>query len=222
MDFGDADSEKWLEYARTAPFPLSAGFRSRGLKVRRYERSLGTRFDACSVNAPGSANPEPLCGDAHSRDPERGRPRLFPSRSRVRPRVRATTAGFDRKHVLDRPNVEAVGRLVGEFLPIVRRTYADVELYIVGMDPTPAVRRLADGTRGSHRARRRCAPLPRRGRGVGGAAPGRARVAEQGAGGDGHAGAGRGQPGRLQRDQRGSRPGSGGGGWPRTASPPRW
>jgi len=52
MDFGDADSEKWLEYAGGAPFPLSAGFRLEGRKVRRYERWLGSMFDACSVNAP--------------------------------------------------------------------------------------------------------------------------------------------------------------------------
>ncbi len=52
MDFGDADSEKWLEYGRTAPFPLSQAFRLEGRKVRRYEAWLGKQFDACSVNAP--------------------------------------------------------------------------------------------------------------------------------------------------------------------------
>src|SRR5581483_6551740 len=52
MDFGDADSEKWLEYGRSAPFPLSLGFRLEASKVRRFERRLAEQFDACSVTAP--------------------------------------------------------------------------------------------------------------------------------------------------------------------------
>jgi sugar transferase (PEP-CTERM/EpsH1 system associated) len=147
MDFGDADSEKWLEYARTAPFPLSAGFRLEGLKVRRYERWLGTRFDACSVNAPREREilsryvETPIHVIPNGVDLDYFRPGRASGREYA-PRRLVFTGNMSY-----RPNVEAVGRLVGEILPIVRRTYADVELYIVGMDPTPAVRRLADGTR---------------------------------------------------------------------------
>jgi len=46
-----------------------------------------------------------------------------------------------------RPNVDAVRHLVTAVLPCVRREIPEVELYIVGMDPVPAVRRLADGSR---------------------------------------------------------------------------
>ena len=55
MDFGDADSEKWLEYARACPFPAFAGV-PRGTKGQAATSGGWARgFDACSVNAPGSA-----------------------------------------------------------------------------------------------------------------------------------------------------------------------
>ena len=38
-----------------------------------------------------------------------------------------------------RPNVDAVGQLARNILPKVRQHIPDVELYIVGMDPAPAV-----------------------------------------------------------------------------------
>jgi sugar transferase (PEP-CTERM/EpsH1 system associated) len=147
MDFGDADSEKWLEYAGGAPFPLSAGFRLEGRKVRRYERWLGSMFDACSVNAPrereilGTYVTTPIHVIPNGVDLDYFRRGRAPGQAHA-PRRLVFTGNMSYK-----PNVEAVRDLVGEILPRVRRTFADVELYIVGMDPTPAVRRLADGER---------------------------------------------------------------------------
>jgi sugar transferase (PEP-CTERM/EpsH1 system associated) len=147
MDFGDADSEKWLEYARTAPFPLSAGFRLEGLKVRRYERWLGTRFDACSVNAPREREilsryvQTPIHVIPNGVDLAYFRPGRALDRPYA-PRRLVFTGNMSY-----RPNVEAVSHLVGEVLPVVRRTFPDVELYIVGMDPSPVVRRLGDASR---------------------------------------------------------------------------
>jgi glycosyltransferase involved in cell wall biosynthesis len=46
-----------------------------------------------------------------------------------------------------KPNIDAVQHFVRDVLPLVRRSLPEVELHIVGMDPTPAVRRLADGAR---------------------------------------------------------------------------
>src|SRR6266850_2083684 len=93
MDFGDADSAKWMEYSKTASFPLSWGFRVEGERVREAERRLGAQFHACSVNAP---------------------------------RERDELASYVRTPISEIP---------------------DAQLYIVGMDPSPAVRRLADGDR---------------------------------------------------------------------------
>jgi polysaccharide biosynthesis protein PslH len=147
MDFGDADSEKWLEYGRTAPFPLSQAFRLEGRKVRRYEAWLGKQFDACSVNAPrerdvlaayvrSPINVIPNGVDLEYFEPTR------PSGPGYVPNRIVFTGNMSY-----RPNVDAVQHLVTRVLPRIRREIPDVQLCIVGMDPAPAVRRLADGDR---------------------------------------------------------------------------
>jgi sugar transferase (PEP-CTERM/EpsH1 system associated) len=147
MDFGDADSEKWLEYGRTSPFPLSLAFRLEGRKVRRYEAWLGKEFDACSVNA--QREREVLA--AYVRSPISVIPNgvdleyFEPARSSGRGHVpnRLVFTG----NMSYRPNVDAVQHLVTAVLPRMRREIPQVQLHIVGMDPAPAVRRLADGDR---------------------------------------------------------------------------
>lgn len=40
LDFGDMDSQKWLEYANYKPFPLSLGYRLEGTKMLAAEKRL--------------------------------------------------------------------------------------------------------------------------------------------------------------------------------------
>jgi len=147
MDFGDADSEKWLEYGRTAPFPLSQAFRLEGRKVRRYEAWLGKQFDACSVNAArerdvlGAYVHSPIHVIPNGVDLEYFEPTRPSGRGYVPNRIVFTG------NMSYRPNVDAVQHLVTSVLPRIRREIPDVQLCIVGMDPAPAVRRLADGDR---------------------------------------------------------------------------
>ena len=49
LDFGDMDSQKWLEYARYKPFPLSLGYWLEGVKMERAEKRLARRFDFCTA-----------------------------------------------------------------------------------------------------------------------------------------------------------------------------
>jgi sugar transferase (PEP-CTERM/EpsH1 system associated) len=49
LDFGDMDSQKWLDYARHKPFPLSAGYWLEGAKLERAERRLAPMFDVCTA-----------------------------------------------------------------------------------------------------------------------------------------------------------------------------
>ena len=49
LDFGDMDSQKWLEYVRCKPFPLSLGYRLEGAKLERAEKQLARRFDLCTA-----------------------------------------------------------------------------------------------------------------------------------------------------------------------------
>jgi polysaccharide biosynthesis protein PslH len=147
IDFGDADSEKWLEYSHSAPFPISLGFRLEGMKVRRYERRLANRFDACSVTAPrerevlASYIQAPIHVFPNGVDLEYFQPLAVSGQSYDPCRV-VFTGNMSYK-----PNVEAVRHFVETILPRIWAERPATEFYIVGMDPVPAVRRLADGRR---------------------------------------------------------------------------
>ena len=146
LDYGDADSEKWLEYARASRFPLSLGFALEGRKVRRYERWLAEGFDACSVNAPrerevlGQYVDKPIHVFPNGVDLDYFRPQR--EGGPASPARVVFTGNMSYK-----PNVEAVGDFVSRILPRVWARRPETEFYIVGMDPSPAVRRLADGRR---------------------------------------------------------------------------
>jgi hypothetical protein len=49
LDFGDMDSQKWLEYAERKPWPLSWGYRLEGLKMLAAEKRLARAFDLCTA-----------------------------------------------------------------------------------------------------------------------------------------------------------------------------
>jgi len=146
LDYGDADSEKWLEYARASRFPLSLGFALEGRKVRRYERWLAEGFDACSVNARrerevlGQYVDKPIHVFPNGVDLDYFRPQR--EGGPASPARVVFTGNMSYK-----PNVEAVGDFVSRILPRVWARRPETEFYIVGMDPSPAVRRLADGRR---------------------------------------------------------------------------
>jgi sugar transferase (PEP-CTERM/EpsH1 system associated) len=146
MDFGDADSEKWLEYSASSPLPLSWAFRLEGRRVRRAERRLGAEFDAGSVNAPRERDVlsryvrAPISVIPNGVDLEYFQP--SPSRERYIPNRIIFTGNMSY-----RPNVEAVRDFTTKVFPRVCREVPDAQLYIVGMDPTPTVRRLAEGDR---------------------------------------------------------------------------
>ena len=48
LDFGDMDSQKWLEYSKFRAFPLSMGYWIEGSKMARAERALAKKFDLCT------------------------------------------------------------------------------------------------------------------------------------------------------------------------------
>lgn len=142
LDFVDMDSEKWLEFAGHKPWPLSLGYRLEGRKLQRLERRCAERFDACAVT---TAAEFALLRELD----ERVMADWFPN-----------GVDFDYFHFHDDgydpdticfvgrmdyyPNVEAVTSFADRVLPLVRRRRPLARFQIVGADPTPAVRRLAD------------------------------------------------------------------------------
>ena len=147
MDFGDADSEKWLEYARTSPAPVSWAFRLEGRRVRKAERRLGAQFDAGSVNAPRERDVlaayvrAPIAVIPNGVDLEYFQPTRSSGPGYIPTRILFTG------NMSYRPNVEAVRHFTAKVFPRILREIPDAQLCIVGMDPTAAVRRLADGDR---------------------------------------------------------------------------
>lgn len=147
MDFGDADSEKWLEYAATSPPPVSWAFRLEGKRVRKAEQRLGAQFDAVSVNAPRERDVlagyvrSPIAVIPNGVDLEYFQPGSSSARGYIPNRIIFTG------NMSYRPNVEAVRHFVAMIFPRILREIPDTQFHIVGMDPTPAVRRLADGNR---------------------------------------------------------------------------
>ena len=147
MDFGDADSEKWLEYSETSPWPISWAFRAEGKRVRAAERRLGEQFDAGSVNAPREGDVLsryvrcPIIVIPNGVDLEYFQPSRLSGPGYIPGRIVFTG------NMSYRPNVDAVQHFAAEILPRIRQEIPDVQFCIVGMDPSAAVRRLADGDR---------------------------------------------------------------------------
>ncbi|MCK4271727.1 sugar transferase, partial [bacterium] len=49
IDFADVDSDKWFQYAKHVKFPFSMIYQLEGQRLRKYEISLASRYDCCTV-----------------------------------------------------------------------------------------------------------------------------------------------------------------------------
>jgi len=140
LDFGDMDSQKWLEYARCKHLPLSLGYWLEGTKMLREEKRLAARFDLCTattraewetllgygVNVPSDWFPNGVdsdffAPDAAAYDPE-------------------TISFIGRMDYY--PNQECMVDFCVNTLPLLRAKRPNIKLTIIGADPSPAIRRL--------------------------------------------------------------------------------
>jgi sugar transferase (PEP-CTERM/EpsH1 system associated) len=140
LDFGDMDSQKWLEYARYKPFPLSGGYWLEGRKLAREERRLASRFDMCTATT--QAEWETLegygTGVASGWFPNGVDSTYFaPSEEPYRPDTIAFVGRMDYY-----PNQQCMLNFCATILPRLRAVRPGLELLIVGADPSPAIRRL--------------------------------------------------------------------------------
>ncbi len=142
LDFGDMDSQKWLEYARFTRAPRRYGYWLEGTKLEHEERRLASRFDFCTATtraewetlsklAPGVASdwfPNGVDADYFAPD----------------------TAGYDPDTLsfvgrMDYyPNQEAMFSFCSAVWPRLRAQQPRLKLVIVGADPSPAVRKLGE------------------------------------------------------------------------------
>jgi len=142
LDFGDMDSQKWLEYAERKPFPLSLGYRLEGNKMLAAEKRLAKRFDLCTATT--RAEWETLEGYATGAATD-----WFPNGvdatffSPTDGRYDADTISFIGR--MDYyPNQECMARFCGQVWPLLRHRRPQMKLLIVGADPSPEMRQLGE------------------------------------------------------------------------------
>jgi len=140
-DLVDVDSAKWAAYARSARWPTSWLYRREAAGVRRLERRALQACDAvvlvsrAEVEALDAASDKVLAV-GNGVDTEHFRPQGRPADG---PPTLVFTGTMDY-----RPNVEGVCWFAREVWPALKRERPDLRLMIVGRDPAPAVRRLAE------------------------------------------------------------------------------
>ncbi|HMO46566.1 MAG TPA: TIGR03087 family PEP-CTERM/XrtA system glycosyltransferase [Rubrivivax sp.] len=140
LDFGDMDSQKWLEYAHYKPFPLSLGYTLEGNKMLWAEKRLARRFDLCTATTRAEWQTLQDYGTGAATD-------WFPN---------GVDAGFfsptdgaydaDTISFIGRmdyyPNQECMARFCKEVWPLLKARRAGMKLLIVGADPSPEMRAL--------------------------------------------------------------------------------
>jgi sugar transferase (PEP-CTERM/EpsH1 system associated) len=140
LDFGDMDSQKWLEYAHYKPFPLSLGYTLEGHKMLWAEKRLARRFDLCTATTRAewetlegygtgvATNWFPNGVDAGFFSPSDGA-------------YDADTISFIGR--MDYyPNQECMQRFCDQVWPLLRAQRPQMKLLIVGADPSPAMKAL--------------------------------------------------------------------------------
>ena len=142
LDFGDMDSQKWLEYARSKSFPLSLGYALEGYKLVREERRLARKFDLCTATTRGEWE---TLEAYHTGVPTDWFPNGVDSgyfAPTDEPYDADTIAFVGRMDYY--PNQECMFDFCRRTLPLLQEKRPSLQLVIVGADPSPAVRGLGD------------------------------------------------------------------------------
>jgi sugar transferase (PEP-CTERM/EpsH1 system associated) len=153
LDMVDVDSDKWRQYAPTKTWPLSAVYAREQRKLAAFERKAAGAFTATLLVSRAEAAVFASFAPAESE-------RVLVLRNGI------DTAQFDPDRAYDNPyggpyggpdpvlvftgamdywpNIEGVSWFAHEILPLLRARWPALEFWIVGINPAPAVRRLAD------------------------------------------------------------------------------
>ena len=142
LDFGDMDSQKWLEYANYKPFPLSLGYRLEGVKLERMEKQLARQFNLCTATTRAEWETLEHYGLSVPSDwfPNGVDSEYFqPTIEAYEPETISFVGRMDYY-----PNQECMFEFCAKTLPLLREHRPNIKLLIVGADPTPAVRKLGE------------------------------------------------------------------------------
>ncbi|MFT3759467.1 TIGR03087 family PEP-CTERM/XrtA system glycosyltransferase [Thauera sp.] len=142
LDFGDMDSQKWLEYVNYKSFPLNIGYWLEGTKLVREEKRLARRFDLCTATTRAEWETLESYGTGVSSD-------WFPNGVDA-DFFKPDGEGYDPNTIsfigrMDYyPNQEAMFRFCDEVWPLLKSRRPEMKLLIVGADPIPAVQKLGE------------------------------------------------------------------------------
>jgi polysaccharide biosynthesis protein PslH len=142
LDFGDMDSQKWLEYAGYKGFPLSAGYWLEGKKLEREEKRLARLFDMCTATTLAEWQTLEQYGTGVVTDwfPNGVDAAYFSPGDEAYDANRICFVGRMDYY----PNQQCMIDFCENVLPLLRRRRPGVKLVIVGADPSPAVMKLAE------------------------------------------------------------------------------
>jgi len=148
VDYCDVDSAKWSDYAPQHRWPMSFVYRREARRLLEFERDWALRSHACvfATHAEMSlfASLAPECASrlhaiGNGVDQEYFAPRADrPTPYAVAEEALVFTGAMDYW-----PNVDAVVWFANEILPRLVRARPRLRFFIVGMNPSPAVRALA-------------------------------------------------------------------------------
>lgn len=142
LDFGDMDSQKWLEYANYKPFPLSLGYQLEGYKMLAAEKRLARRFDICTATTRAEWQTLDGYGTGAATDwfPNGVDAEFFSPGEQA---YDADTVSFIGR--MDYyPNQECMARFCAEVWPLLRAQRPAMKLLIIGADPSPQMRQLGE------------------------------------------------------------------------------
>lgn len=146
MDFCDVDSDKWSQYAADAVFPLNHIYQLENKRLLAYETRINKQFDHSILITNNEADLFRRLYPAAKRisiirngvdfeyfSPAAGFEKIIKS-----PPVLVFTGAMD-YHA----NIDGVQWFCREIWPEIRQQFNDCQFFIVGSNPTPAVKDLA-------------------------------------------------------------------------------
>ena len=144
IDFVDVDSDKWRQYGDSKPWPLSLLYRREARLLLQYERHIAQQFTAASFVSPAEAALFRQCAPMARRKTgffNNGVDTAYftpmPAQSAIYPpgvQALVFTGAMDYW-----PNIDAVQWFVRHVWPALRRQFPQLQFYIVGSAPVPAV-----------------------------------------------------------------------------------
>ena len=142
LDFGDMDSQKWLEYANYKPWPLSWGYTLEGSKMLWAEKRLARRFDVCTATTRAEWDTLNRYGTGAATDwfPNGVDAQFFCPSDGV---YDSDTVSFIGR--MDYyPNQECMLRFCKLVWPLLLAQRPQLKLLVVGADPAPQIRALGE------------------------------------------------------------------------------